>query len=484
MRATRYRLAGRERVGEFDCYVVKFDPVRDDASLYRGTVWIDRRTFARVRVQAVRSNLSAPIISNDETHDYSVATTIDGQPIFLFTRLDARQILLVAGRNLLVEKRVVFSDFQVNDAQFAVRRATARESDAVMFRETPDGLRYYVKEDGRRVVRDQPTRDLKALAMGVTLDPSYSFPLPIVGINYLNFRFKSPDAQLAILFAGVLAAGNIQRSNFGAKNVDASVDFFAIAAPSSDRIYGPSGEDPSARVLTWPLSTGVNIGWQATPFQKATLQYQFRFDGYVADRTTSAEFVTPSSTVTNGIGGAWEYRRGGYSVVSNAAWFWRASWRPWGTGAVTSPRFLKYTAALSRDFYLDAFQKLHFNGSWFGSRDTDRFGKYQFGMFDDTRIHGVPSSGVRYAELGMARGTYSVNIFEQYRVDLFLEHAWGRDESGRGAWEGIPAVGMALNVRAPWDTILRVDAGKSWLPGRFDRLGSATLQVMLLKPLR
>ena len=48
-------------------------------------------------------------------------------------------------------------------------------------------------------------------------------------------------------------------------------------------------------------------------------------------------------------------------------------------------------------------------------------------MFDDTRIHGVPASGVRYGELAMARGSYSLNIFEQYRLDLFLDRAWGRD---------------------------------------------------------
>ena len=47
-----------------------------------------------------------------------------------------------------------------------------------------------------------------------------------------------------MLFAGVLAAGNIQRSEVGAKHLDASVDFFAIAAPSSDRVYGADGEDP------------------------------------------------------------------------------------------------------------------------------------------------------------------------------------------------------------------------------------------------
>ena len=78
--------------------------------------------------------------------------------------------------------------------------------------------------------------------MGVTLDPSYAFPLPIFGINYLNFQFGSPDTQLAMLFAGVLAAGNIQRSKIGRTHLDASLDFFAIAAPSSDRVYAPTGE--------------------------------------------------------------------------------------------------------------------------------------------------------------------------------------------------------------------------------------------------
>lgn len=480
----RYRLAGTERVDGFYCYVVKFEPVRDDSALYRGTVWIDRRTFARIRVHAAQSGLAAPVVSNDEIQRFAPASHAGALPIFLFTELIARQIVLVAGRNLLVEKRVAFSDFSLNDPEFEQKRASARESNRVMFRETAEGLRYFVKEGSGRRVSERPTLDVKALAMGVTLDPSYAFPLPILGINYIDFQFRRPDTQLAILFAGVLAAGNLQRSNVGVRNLDASIDFFAIAVPATDRLFGPGGEDEGTRVLTWPLSTGINLGWQVTPFQKATFQYQFRFDGFVKDRTTSEAFTTPSSTVSNGIGGAWEYRRGGYSFVSNGAWFARAAWRPWGDGERTSRTYLKYSASLSRDFYLDTFQKLHFNGAWFGGRDLDRFNKYMFGMFDDTRIHGVPGGGVRFGELGMARGTYSINIFEQYRVDVFLEHAWGRDEPGRGEWQGLPGLGTALNVRAPWNTILRADFGKSILPDRYGDLGSITLQVMLLKPLR
>ena len=484
----RYRLAGSERVGDFDCYVVRFDPVSQERSMYRGTIWIDRRTFARVRVQAVQTGLTAPVVSNEEIQTYSPVTSIGNRPVFLFAGLDARQIMLIAGRNLLVEKRVTFTDFRVNDPRFSESRGEARRSQNIMYRETDRGLRYYVKKGDERVVSERATTKAKAMAMGVTLDPSYAFPLPIFGINYLNFEFRGrADTQLAILFAGVLAAGNLQRPKF-AGPLDASVDFFAIGVPSTDRLYDASGERDAERLLTWPLTAGANLGWQYTAFQKLTAQYQFRFDGYARERTTSDDFQVPASTITNGFGGSWEYKRAGYGFVASGAWFTRAGWRDWGfdDGAAEPMErdYLKYSASLSRDFYFNVFHKIHLNVAWFGGENLDRFGKYQFGMFDDTRIHGVPASGVRFGELAAVRGSYSFNIFEQYRLDLFLEQAWGRDRAFDDLWQPITGIGTAVNFRAPWNTILRADFGKSFLPERYRGVGSATLQLMVLKPLR
>jgi hypothetical protein len=484
----RYRLAGTERVDGYDCYVVRFEPVRDDAALYRGTIWIDRRTFARIRVQAVQGGLTGMVLSNDETQHYAPVVTSGNQPVFLLKALTSRQIWLLAGRNIPLEKNVEFRGFRINDARFEEARAAARMSDRIMYRETPGGLRSYVKRGNGRVIVDRVTEGVKAMAIGTVIDPSYQFPLPIFGINYVDFAFGDEGTQLAMLFAGVLAAGNIQRPQlFGLNNLNASVDFFAIAAPSSDRVYTADGEREGERLLTWPLSTGLNLGWQVTPFQKWSLQYQLRFDGYVLDTTTSATFERPSSTLTNGIGGAWEYSRAGYTVALNAAWFTRARWRAWGdpdegTVASTSRDYAKYSASISRDFLLDIFQKFNLNAAWFGGRDLDRFVRYQFGLFDTTRLHGVPAAA-RFGELAMARGSYSVNVFDQYRLDLFLEHGWGRDES-REPWRRIPAVGGAFNLPGPWNTIVRADVGHSWLPERYSTLGSTTLQIMLLKPLR
>jgi hypothetical protein len=483
-----YQLEGIERIDGYDCYKVRFDPMRDDPTLYRGTVWIDRRTFARIQLHAVQGGLPGMVISNDETQHYAAVAAIENQPIFLLSAVTNREIVLLGGRSTSNQKNVTFSGFRLNDGRFEEERTAARQSDRVMYRETENGLRPYVKQNGTRVVVDQVTPGVKAMALGTVIDPSYRFPLPIFGINVVDFSFGNRNTQLAMLFAGVLAAGNIQKPQlFGSKNVSASVDFFAIAAPSSDRVYQASGEVESARLNTWPLSTGLNLGWQATPFQKLSGQYQFRFDGFAPDTTTSGTFQRPASTVTNGIGGQWEYARSGYSVVLNGAWFARASWRPWGdpdtaTVVTTSRTYTKYQATVSRDFLVDIFQKFNVNAAWFGGHDLDRFVQHQFGLFDATRIHGVPGS-VRFGELAMARGSYSFNLLDQYRLDLFLDYAWGRDRRGDD-WSRIPGIGAAFNLPGPWNTIVRADVGKSWLPDRYGTLGSTVAQVMLLKPLK
>ncbi|MEO7135917.1 MAG: hypothetical protein ABI024_17055, partial [Vicinamibacterales bacterium] len=479
----RYELNGLDRVDGVDCYRVNFEPLGSSAALYKGTVWIDRATFAKLRVQAVQTRVAPPIASNEEQLDYRPVGASGVVPLYALTAQSASQIILIAGRNLLLEKATRFENFQVNDDRFQAWRDAARRGNRIMYRDTDQGLRYLVKQGVDRVVSDALTTSAKAMAMGVLVDPSYAFPIPIFGINYLDFELRGRnDTQFAMLFGGVFAAGNVQRSRIGRTHFDASLDFFAIAVPSSDRLYLDDGEREDERLLSWSVSSGVNAGWQASAFEKWTLQYQLRFDPFVRDRTTAESYVVPSSTFTHGIGGAWEYKRGGYSGVVNGTWHTRMAWRPWGPeGTVQStPRhYVKYAAHLSKDVFLNTFQKIHLNAAFFGGSGLDRFSRWQFGLFDDTRIHGVPGAGIRFDELGMVRGSYSFNIFEQYRLDLFVDQAWGRDRSAGREWRPITGLGAAINLRAPFNTILRADIGKSLLPGRYARIGSVVAQVMV-----
>ena len=481
----RYKLEGLDHVGDRRAYAVQFQPIDGARSLYRGTVWIDAESFVKLKVQTVQTQLAAPVVSSEEVQYFTPAADLQGRTLSMFTRLVGKQIILVAGRNLLVERAVQFSNIRVNAADFASTRATARGTNHVMFRDTEHGLRYFVKKGEERVVQDTPTTTAKALAFGVTIDPSYDFPLPIVGINYLDFEFLGKDRQLALLFGGVLALANVQQPKILGPHVDASLDLFAIAVPVNDQVYDTGGELRDERLRDHPFSTGVNLGWQFTSFQKLTASYQFRFDHFSADQGTSPDFTIPASTATNGLGLAYEYKRRGYALGGNAFAYKRATWHSWGTGEGYDPSqqsYQKYSASLTKDFFF-GLHKIHLNAAYYGGRHLDRFSLYQFGFFDENRIHGVPSAGVRFGELAMLRTQYSFNLFDLYRVDLFLEHAIGKDPTQDQKWRNVTGVGLGLNLRAPFGTLLRADLGKSFLPSRYSGSGSFVAQIMVLKPI-
>ena len=480
-----YRLEGVERIDGREAFAVKFEPRDATRSFYRGTVWIDRTSYAKVKVQSVQSGLSAPVVSSEEVQYFAPAGTLGERSVLLLHKLVVRQIVLVAGRSLLVERDVRFERFQLNPADFESSRSAARSSERIMYRDTPAGLRYLVKRDGERVVQNEMTTSATAAMTGVTYDPSYDFPLPLAGVNYLDFEFLGKNNQLAVLFAGVLTLVNVQRPSLVGSSVDGSIDLFAIAIKGNDRLYAEGGEIAGTRVQTLPFSTGVNLGWRLGSFHKLVGSYQFRFDAYSRDETTDAAFVPPPSTVTNGLGLAWEWKQRGYSLTVGAVGLRRARWTAWGRPGDYRDEdqdYLKYSASLSKDVFA-GFHKLHFNGAFYGGRDLDRFSSYQFGFFDDNRIHGVPSSGVRFEELAMARASYAFNLFDQYRLEVSLDQAMGRSRRTHDNWENVTGLGLGFTTKAWKGTLVRGDLGKSFLPSRYREPGSFVFQLQVLKPL-
>src|SRR5436190_7792898 len=253
--------------------------------------------------------------------------------------------------------------------------------------------------------------------------------------------------QLALLFGGVIALGNIQRPNLWGGKFDASVDFFGLALKSNNDVFDALGKRAGERVNRIPVATGLNIGYQLSPFQKVSGHYEFKYDAYFRDVETAANFVIPSSTATNGEGLGYEYRRRGYSLTANIAAYQRTNWTAWGYGGEFDPdnrTFTKYDIGLSKDFVVATFHTVHLNGTYFGGQRLDRFSMYEFGLFDATRMHGVPSA-VRLTELGMFRGSYSFNLFDQYRFDLFFDQAGGRDARGDNTWRRVTGTGVRLN---------------------------------------
>src|SRR6202022_4323094 len=87
----------------------------------------------------------------------------------------------------------------------------SRAGDNLMFRDTDQGLRNLVKRGDQRAVEENPATAFKALAVGGLGDPSFDFPPPILGFNYLDLHFLKKDTQVALLFGGILAVGSVQR---------------------------------------------------------------------------------------------------------------------------------------------------------------------------------------------------------------------------------------------------------------------------------
>lgn len=481
-----YHLEGLDRIGDRSCYVVRFDPVDQARSLYRGKVWIDTERYVRLKVQTVQTALTAPVVSNEEVQTFDPVGRVGDRPVYLFSKLTSQQIVAIAGRNLLVTRKVDFSEFRINDAAFADERQQARHSDNIMYRDTDKGLRHLVKRGNERVVSDQMTTSAKALALGATFDPSYDYPVPLVGIDYVNFNFLNRGLQLGFIYSGVLGAGNLQKTSIGGTKFDASVDFYGIALNSNDQVYDEHGERKDERLQGRKVSTGLNLGYQLSDFQKLTVSSHIEFNDFSAvSGDTAATFVVPVSTATTNGGFNYEYRRGGYSVVGAWAYFRRASWQPWGAGADYDPAartYTKYNLGVSKDFHFKQINTIRVNGGYYGGGRQDRFSMYRCGLLDETRMRGVPSAGVRFAELGMFRASYAFNLLNLYRLSLYADHAWGRTP-GQDAWVPTTGVGIEANFPGPKTTMMKLGIGKGFLPGIYRGSGSLVIEFMLFKPI-
>ncbi len=81
------------------------------------------------------------------------------------------------------------------------------------------------------------------------------------------------------------------------------------------------------------------------------------------------------------------------------------------------------------------------------------------------------------------RASYSLNLMELYRLDLFADQALGRDPVDRTSWRSITGLGVGFNLRGPWRTFVRGEAGKSFLPSIYAGAGSYNFQITFYKPI-
>jgi len=274
----RYALRGRETVDGRDCWVVEFEPTVavEGRNLYRGTVWIDRALWARVRSRAVQLGLQGEVLSNEETMSYQPIDE-NGAPApwsaasyFLPLEVTAQQVLSVLNTATVVEKQVRLTSVRINGPEFDQRRAEVLASESTMVRDTDRGFRYLVKDEatGERAVKEGFDSDRLFLIGGTFYDDSLDYPLPLIGVNYFNLDAGGKKRQLNAFFGGVLGILSYADPRLAGSKFDLGVDVFGIAVASSDQLFRDGVEVPGEEVEELPARVSVNLGHPLGNFVK------------------------------------------------------------------------------------------------------------------------------------------------------------------------------------------------------------------------
>jgi hypothetical protein len=476
-RQYRYRLRGSEKIDGRDAWVVDFAPTAletgEGGKLYQGTVWVDKQLSSRLRTRAVQVGLEGEVISNEETLHY---TPVDaaGQAVpwetagsfVLPLRILAQQILSVVNAATVVERETNLTEVKVNDAGFEQARQAAAESDLTMVRDTPQGLRYLVKDEatGERVVKEGFDSNKLFLLGGVFYDDALDFPLPLAGINYFSFDFRGTGQQLNAFFGGALLTVDVAEPRLFGSRFDAGADFFALAVPLADTVWRDDDEVHEEEVETRSGNVGLKLGRPLGNFVKVSSEYTLSHHDYGTTDNTAAGFVPPGNHLTHSLQLNGRFARAGWRVGLEGSLHRRSEWEPWGLPDnpdyfAEAQDYSLWGATLSKNWYLPYFQKIGAEVNYLGGSDLDRFSKYEFGFFGASRVHGYQSDRVRATEVTAGHLSYGFEIGEAFRLEAVADAALATDEDAGLDQELLAGIGVNGTFLGPWQTVVNLDVG-------------------------
>jgi hypothetical protein len=471
----RYRLRGTATVEGRDCWVIEFEPaiaVEAGRSLYRGTLWVDRALYARVRTRAVQLGLSGEVLSNEETISFSPVDA-EGETApwsatsyFLPLRLVGQQIWSILSATTVVERELLLTEVRINPDDFDAKQQAALDSEFTMVRDTERGLRYLVpdEETGERVVKEELDPKRRFLVGGVFYDESQDYPIPLAGMNWLWFDWRGSGTQANIFFAGALATVAVTNPNFLGSRTDLGFDAFALAVAGTDQVFRDDEELLGEKIRSTNPNIDIKLGRPIGNFFKLDLQYQLGYAKFTRDDDTAADFVLPSDHLNHTFRLAARYNRRGWRAQLRGSHTVRDDWQPWGLpdNAGYDPEhkeFSRWAFGLGKTWHLPRFFKIGTSLEYLDGSDLDRFSKYDFGFFSDVTVHGYQSGKVRAEEALAAHLTYGFDIGSVFRLDLVGDAAWATDRASGLDSELLAGVGLVGTIIGPWKTVINTDIG-------------------------
>jgi len=481
-----YTLGGRTRIGDDSVYIIDFKPQEADeaAALYRGRIWIDSEDFAIHKEHLIQLHLKSEVLSNVETRWYR--PLLGAPDIRLPLEVVGHQVFSTAGRITNVERKVMISDIAVNPPDFESKLAQINGSDFQMVRDTDQGLRYLIKnkKTGQREVEWAAKRSQLFGVFGGFYDGSFSYPIPILGINYMNFNLGGKSRQLNVLFGGTMVTANYSDPSFLGTRMDLGANLVAVAFPFSNRVYRDGVELEPQRLKRWPLRFQVNAGFPLGTYFKYSSFLFMEYHHFARAKTTGEDFVLPRSSLILG----WRSRlAANYKGFRLALWgeiARRNRWSFWGEPGNTQfdpgqVSFLRWRMTLSKDFFFSAFRRLSVTTGYFDGLRLDRFSAYKFGFFNELNVHGFMSGVVQATRALAFNLSYGYSVGKVFGLEAYYDSIWvsNRFTGLNNRYFSGAALAGTMNVPG-LNAILRFEAG---MPVKGNGIKGFVLYFVLLK---
>lgn len=470
----RYRLRGTATVNGRDTWVVDFEPtIKPEAgrTLFQGTVWVDREIYARVKTNAVQLGLTGDVISNEETTTYEPLDAEGNRVAWsrnafvLGTRLVGQQLFSILGGTTAVEREVLLTDIRINPDGYETARAQVLDSEVTMVRDTEKGLRYLVNdEDGNRIVKDELDKSRLFLVGGVFYDESLDFPLPLAGVNWLNFDWRGTGTQTNVFWGGPLLIADIADPSLFGSRWDFGIDAFVLALSGEDSFFRNGEEIKDETIESTRPNIDISLGRPLGQFFKVSFEYSLGFNRFDRADDTAEEFVLPEDHLDHRLQLTTDYNRKGYRLRLRGSHNIRSDWEEWGLPGNTDfdpeqDEYQRWGASVRKVWHLPKFTKFGAEVEYAGGENLDRFSKYQFGFFSDLVVRGYRSERIRAEEVKAAHLSYGFNLGDVFRVDLVGDAAWATDELSGFEDELLAGLGLNGTVIGPWGTVVNFDVG-------------------------
>lgn len=480
-------------------YVVSFAPVEGSEAPYRGRVWIDTQSFVKRRQEVVELHPKLPVISNRLLQEFTPVTQ-GGRTWWLVTRLTGQMIFTALGRNVVLERELIYSDYQINLPAFEDRLDESYASDRPLLEETEDGFqRLGVVADGRggftRQVSDQGRTGVSRLVVGVwSIGDDLGLKVPFAGVNYFNFDWRGTGNQVDVIWAGPFLNVFWSDPSFGGgKAILALQGRINPLYSGNERL--DAGDDIDGEIKAERLEESfqrfqIILGRPLGVHHKFEFQLDLDHLRFRSEDETAADFVVPSDTWQELLTGRWIYARAGWRLEGSLQGGSRNDWTFWGDpdGSDFSDgdeQFARSAMEFSKAFYSAGRNKFGFGLAMYHGNGLDRFSKFELGRSGVARVPGYSRDGIRFRTGGVLGLSGAFALGSKARMDLSLTHARFRDEEDLGPHvEHATGASVALNFSGPFNAFMRARVGFALSSSVDDADGGGSLRVTYFRTFR